>query len=123
MDTHRRSSKERPNYLKDNYSYLNSQNNERKFERKSKFSDGPAISDSGIMNNASSNNPLSSLDSKKMNFNINSNNLNRNIKLSKKIYFPRKQGVNFTGLLIGPKRSFMNEMEKKTACRFEIYSK
>ena len=44
-------------------------------------------------------------------------------KFKKKIYLPNKQGINFVGLLIGPKGIFLRLLEKQSGCKIFINGK
>ena len=41
-------------------------------------------------------------------------------KLRKKIYLPRKNGVNYIGLLIGPRGMYQKKLEEETGCKILI---
>lgn len=41
-------------------------------------------------------------------------------KLRKKIYFPENTGINYIGLLIGPKGMYQKKLEEKTGCKILI---
>ncbi len=44
-------------------------------------------------------------------------------KIKRKIYIPKLQGVNFVGLLIGPKGSYQKRLESQTNCKILIRGK
>jgi hypothetical protein len=44
-------------------------------------------------------------------------------KIKRKIYIPKQQGVNFVGLLIGPKGSYQKRLEAQTNCKILIRGK
>jgi len=49
--------------------------------------------------------------------------LNDNTKIKRKIYIPRVAGVNFVGLLIGPKGSYQKRLEQQSSCKILIRGK
>lgn len=55
----------------------------------------------------------------------NNNNkiINEKQTFKKKIYLPNKQGINFVGLLIGPKGIFLRLLEKQSGCKIYINGK
>jgi hypothetical protein len=58
--------------------------------------------------------------------NINPNilfTLNDNTKIKKKIFIPKVSGVNFVGLLIGPKGSYQKRLEQQSSCKILIRGK
>jgi hypothetical protein len=51
------------------------------------------------------------------------NTLNDNTKIKIKIYIPKQPGVNFVGLLIGPKGTYQKRLESQTSCKILIRGK
>ncbi len=49
--------------------------------------------------------------------------LNDNTKIKRKIYIPKVAGVNFVGLLIGPKGSYQKRLEQQSSCKILIRGK
>lgn len=49
--------------------------------------------------------------------------LNDNTKIKKKIYIPKVSGVNFVGLLIGPKGTYQKRLEQQSGCKILIRGK
>jgi hypothetical protein len=49
--------------------------------------------------------------------------LNDNTKIKRKIYIPKVSGVNFVGLLIGPKGSYQKRLEQQSSCKILIRGK
>lgn len=73
-------------------------------------------------------NPILSLNSQS---DLNINNPNANIiytlndcsKIKCKVFIPKVQGVNFVGLLIGPKGTYQKRLEAQTNCKILIRGK
>ncbi len=82
-------------------------------ERVSKWSDGPVE----LIESKDKLNPLLAFANEIM---INSSDSN---KIKRKIYIPKQQGVNFVGLLIGPKGSYQKRLEAQTNCKILIRGK
>ena len=55
--------------------------------------------------------------------NSSNKNINEKQTFKKKIYLPNKQGINFVGLLIGPKGIFLRLLEKQSGCKIYINGK
>ena len=51
------------------------------------------------------------------------NTLNDTSKIKRKIYIPKQPGVNFVGLLIGPKGTYQKRLETQTNCKILIRGK
>ena len=49
--------------------------------------------------------------------------LNDNTKIKRKIFIPKVSGVNFVGLLIGPKGSYQKRLEQQSSCKILIRGK
>jgi hypothetical protein len=49
--------------------------------------------------------------------------LNDSSKVKKKIFIPKVSGVNFVGLLIGPKGTYQKSLEKQSGCKILIRGK
>jgi hypothetical protein len=49
--------------------------------------------------------------------------LNDNSKIKKKVYIPKVPGVNFVGLLIGPKGTYQKRLETQSNCKILIRGK
>lgn len=62
------------------------------------------------------------LDSSSQTANIHSA-LSDSSKIKKKILIPKVQGVNFVGLLIGPKGTYQKRLELQTGCKILIRGK
>ena len=62
--------------------------------------------------------PSSELD--KLMSNLNEGNKKERQKFKNKIYLPKKPGVNFVGLLIGPKGIFLKLLEKQSDCKIYV---
>jgi len=62
--------------------------------------------------------PASELD--KLMSNLNEGNNKERQKFKNKIYLPKKPGVNFVGLLIGPKGIFLKLLEKQSDCKIYV---
>jgi len=56
-------------------------------------------------------------------FNTIYNNLNESTKFKRKVYIPKQNGVNFVGLLIGPKGAYQKRLETQTNCKILIRGK
>ncbi|MFM7855900.1 MAG: KH domain-containing protein, partial [Flammeovirgaceae bacterium] len=59
------------------------------------------------------------------------NNVNPNIlhtlndtsKIKRKIFIPKMEGVNFVGLLLGPKGCYQKRLEQQSGCKILIRGK
>ncbi len=49
--------------------------------------------------------------------------LNDNSKIKRKVYIPKVPGVNFVGLLIGPKGTYQKRLETQSNCKILIRGK
>lgn len=49
--------------------------------------------------------------------------INDSSKIKKKIYIPKVSGVNFVGLLIGPKGTYQKRLEQQSGCKILIRGK
>lgn len=49
--------------------------------------------------------------------------LNDNTKIKRKIFIPKVSGVNFVGLLIGPKGTYQKRLEQQSGCKILIRGK
>lgn len=49
--------------------------------------------------------------------------LSDNSKIRRKIYIPKVSGVNFVGLLIGPKGTYQKRLELQSGCKILIRGK
>lgn len=49
--------------------------------------------------------------------------LNDTSKIKRKVYIPKVSGVNFVGLLIGPKGSYQKRLEQQSSCKILIRGK
>jgi hypothetical protein len=49
--------------------------------------------------------------------------LTENTKFQRKVYIPKLPGVNFVGLLIGPKGTYQKRLEAQTNCKILIRGK
>ena len=63
--------------------------------------------------------PVSELN--KLMSSLNEGNNKERQKFKNKIYLPKKPGVNFVGLLIGPKGIFLKLLEKQSDCKFSSF--
>ena len=45
------------------------------------------------------------------------------MKLKKKIYIPKKQGINYVGLLIGPKGTYQKRLQQQSGCKILVRGK
>jgi len=74
-------------------------------------------------------NPLLGLSSQNHTTSILSNpnsvaySLTDNSKIKRKIYIPKESGVNFVGLLIGPKGTYQKRLEQQSGCKILIRGK
>jgi hypothetical protein len=72
-------------------------------------------------------NPLLALTSQSdSNSNLNPNiiyTLTDNSKIKRKVYIPKVPGVNFVGLLIGPKGTYQKRLETQSNCKILIRGK
>jgi hypothetical protein len=50
-------------------------------------------------------------------------NLTDSSKIKRKIYIPKVSGVNFVGLLIGPKGTYQKKLEQQSGCKILIRGK
>ena len=50
-------------------------------------------------------------------------NLNDNTKIKKKIYIPKQSGINYVGLLIGPKGTYQKRLEQQSGCKILVRGK
>jgi hypothetical protein len=60
------------------------------------------------------------------NSNVNPNiiyTLNDNTKIKRKIFIPKVSGVNYVGLLIGPKGTYQKRLEQQSGCKILIRGK
>lgn len=99
---------------------------ERERRRASKWSDGPG--------NFSSNTPRTGFNSEyptkptgySVVQNVNPNilySINDSSKIKRRIAIPKKSGVNFVGLLIGPKGTYQKRLEQQSGCKILIRGK
>lgn len=51
------------------------------------------------------------------------NTLTDTTKIKKKIYIPKESGINFVGLLIGPKGSYQKRLEQQSGCKILVRGK
>jgi len=51
------------------------------------------------------------------------NTLVDSTKLKRKVFIPKQNGVNFVGLLIGPKGAYQKRLETQTNCKILIRGK
>jgi hypothetical protein len=51
------------------------------------------------------------------------NNIIESNKYKRKVYFPKQIGVNYVGLLIGPKGAYQKRLESQTNCKILIRGK
>jgi hypothetical protein len=61
-----------------------------------------------------------------MNSSVNPNilyTLNDNTKIKRKIFIPKVSGVNFVGLLIGPRGTYQKRLEQQSGCKILIRGK
>jgi hypothetical protein len=49
--------------------------------------------------------------------------LNDNTKIKRKIFIPKVSGVNFVGLLIGPRGTYQKRLEQQSGCKILIRGK
>ncbi len=49
--------------------------------------------------------------------------LNDNSKIKRKIFIPKVNGVNYVGLLIGPKGTYQKRLELQSSCKILIRGK
>lgn len=49
--------------------------------------------------------------------------INDNSKIKRKVFIPKLPGVNFVGLLIGPKGTYQKRLEAQTGCKILIRGK
>ena len=49
--------------------------------------------------------------------------LNDNSKIKRKVFIPKVPGVNFVGLLIGPKGTYQKRLETQSNCKILIRGK
>jgi len=49
--------------------------------------------------------------------------LNDNSKIKRKIFIPKVQGVNYVGLLIGPRGTYQKRLELQSGCKILIRGK
>ena len=102
---------------------------ERRERRKSKWSDGPSKFTSappGVLPSLSlpihqQKSGFSSIPIP--NTNTSMFNLNDNTKIKKKIYIPKQSGINYVGLLIGPKGTYQKRLEQQSGCKILVRGK
>lgn len=106
--------------------------NERKDKRQSKWSDAPVGINSSRF--TSTPNTNTNVDKNSSNFstqpalidskaNLNPNlylSLTDNSKIKKKIYIPKTAGINYVGLLIGPKGTYQKRLEQQSGCKILV---
>lgn len=71
-------------------------------------------------------NPLLALTSQTETSSLNPNiayTLNDNSKIKRKVFIPKVPGVNFVGLLIGPKGTYQKRLETQSNCKILIRGK
>ena len=96
------------------------QNNDKNYFNPIIFQNNPNISN--INNNVNVNN------------NINNNNVSQvplpivfppmdSMKIKKKIYIPKKPGINYVGLLIGPKGTYQKRLQQQSGCKILVRGK
>jgi len=49
--------------------------------------------------------------------------LSDNSKIKRKVFIPKENGVNFVGLLIGPKGTYQKRLEQQSGCKILIRGK
>jgi rRNA processing protein Krr1/Pno1 len=115
---------------KEREGYNKSPPREKREKRSSKWSDAPSgmstrFSAAPETNNEKSNNfsskPLGN-DKLGLNPNIYST-ITDNSKIKKKIYIPKVPGINYVGLLIGPKGTYQKRLEQQSGCKILVRGK
>lgn len=93
----------------------------------SRFSSAPGSSDYDKQNSNNPNNyPTKPTAAFGMGLHVNPNilfTLNDNTKIKRKVFIPKVSGVNFVGLLIGPKGSYQKRLEQQSSCKILIRGK
>ncbi len=96
----------------------------------SRFSSGPVStvsdSDKSQQTNVSQNYPTKPTAVYGLGSSVNPNilyTLNDNSKIKRKIYIPKVSGVNFVGLLIGPRGTYQKRLEQQSGCKILIRGK
>lgn len=92
----------------------------------SRFSSGPVSVKTEDKTSQSQNYPTKPTAVYGTGSNVNPNimyTLNDNSKIKRKIFIPKVQGVNFVGLLIGPKGTYQKRLEQQSGCKILIRGK
>ena len=92
----------------------------------SRFSAAPNNNAEKNSNNSNQNYPSKPTATYGSGSNVNPNilfTLNDNSKIKRKIFIPKVSGVNFVGLLIGPKGSYQKRLEQQSSCKILIRGK
>ena len=108
-------------------SYRRSRSRSRSRHRPSKWSDAPSKFTSSPKHSSLNNtNPTHSSKQRPQASNIfqsslfTSSSLGDTTKIKKKIYIPKTPGINYVGLLIGPKGTYQKRLEQQSGCKILI---
>ena len=112
-------------------SYRRSRSRSRSRHRPSKWSDAPSKFTSSPKHSSLPNTNTNSHSNKQRPQASNifqsslftSSSLGDTTKIKKKIYIPKTQGINYVGLLIGPKGTYQKRLEQQSGCKILVRGK
>lgn len=97
-------------------------NSSSKFTQKSSFTNSPQskFTSKPVFQNPSQITQRGSFISNTQNI---AANISDSTKIKKKIYIPKESGINFVGLLIGPKGAYQKRLEQQSGCKILVRGK